>query len=156
RRTSFCVREPLPLHALARLKLEAGDAPWVRSGWARLFRFCLAMATRGYERGEAVIVKLDARALFEDLLSERPGSRAVFVHSTPEDFLASVLKAPERRLWCRRQLQLHLRFLGSLEGVRDVTDAFTGGGDRDSDGLIIVAFWLYLVRHYRGLLEGRF
>jgi hypothetical protein len=148
RGVAFGIREPLPLHLLARMRL---DPPGPGPEWGRLFRLSLRLLNRSYDDGSVVLIKLDVNSLYGDLLLQHEASRALFLHGAPEDFLAAGLKEVVRRRFYREQFQRHRGLIASQPGSGPLFDRLSRGPGEPSDGEIIAAYWLYQMRQIESM-----
>ena len=117
---TLVLREPHSLYELATLKRFKGTGlmPELDSGeWQWLYDLLTVLLARRYRDGPPVIVKPSdgCNNLMTNLLQANVGNKGVFIYSTLERFLASVLKLPQRHEWARirvRELSLDKRQRG--------------------------------------------
>ena len=81
--------------------------------WQELLVLALKLLSRTYKPEDRVIIKAkDQCNLVADvLLHSHPQSRIIFLQASLRNFLLSVLKSPERRLWVRTRLEVFSRYV---------------------------------------------
>ena len=102
----FCYREPGVLNSLGWQRQWKVESP---TKWKRAIEWVYFMLSRWASAGEVPIVKThnNALGLVGDLLTPHlaaPAGTALFLYSSLEDYLLSVLKTQQRREWVRDQL----------------------------------------------------
>jgi hypothetical protein len=100
------LREPNILYELATIRRFEGQpmlVPLRDISWEMLFGFVQGMLARRYSPELPTIVKPSdgCNNLMERILSGNAGNRGVFIYSSLERFLSSVLKLQERYEWAR-------------------------------------------------------
>jgi len=102
---TFCYREPNLLYQLA---IDRHYFP-EQKDWDQVISMCLRLLSRTENRDEKAIVNLHSAvfAVANDLFDCRnlkPSSKALFIFSGLADFIGSILKRDERRVWARNIL----------------------------------------------------
>jgi hypothetical protein len=107
---ALVLREPHSLYEVAILKRFYGTdiIPNVPpSEWKKLFQFIACLLSRRYDASKPVIIKPSdgCNNLMADLLDANPENRGLFIYSSIQRFLVSVLKYEERHEWARIRLR---------------------------------------------------
>lgn len=117
------LREPHSLYEAASILRFRGTgvlSELPASDWELSYRFIERLLARRYQASDSVFIKPSdgCNNLAADLLSTHSGNRGIFLYSTLERFLVSVIKAPNRHEWARiraRELSLdHMRRTGHV------------------------------------------
>jgi hypothetical protein len=129
------LREPFVLHQLSSREVPDDDAAWE---W--LWQATLALLSRTFDAAQISVIKPSdySSARITELLAVQAGSRALFLHTGLEEFIAQILKLEDRRRWAHTRLSPRFRqLLASID-----EDA------PRSDGEVAAALWFAQTYNY--------
>ncbi len=129
------LREPFALHQLSIRQERVANAPWEDA----LLPITLRLLSRTFAATQVPVIKPSdyVSARMTELLAVRPGSKALFLHTSLEEFVAQILKLEDRRKWVHTRMHPDFRRLVA---------SIDGAARSHSDGEAAAALW-FAQRH---------